>query len=239
MLVFLYNKFKIYAIELLFFQNNLQLTKNLLTALPKTCKHFVLISTVAVYGKETGTDIQEDAPLAGATPYALSKIQTEQAVLTYCNQHNIPCLILRLPLVVGKNAPGNLGKMQKAIQRGRYVRIGAANAQKSMVLATDVANLLANCWDKSGIYTLTDGQHPTFFQLEELLADQCKKPIMIRLPLWLARLLAQLGDLTKGKFPFTTATYQKITQPLVFDDSKARNELGWQPHAVIENPELW
>lgn len=222
-----------------FFQNNFQLTKNLLAAIPKTCGHFVLISTVAVYGKETGTGITEETHLAGTTPYALSKIQTEQAVLDYCAQHNLPCLILRLPLVVGKNAPGNLGKMQKAMEKGRYVRLGAADARKSMVLATDVATLLANSFGKTGTYNLTDGQHPTFFQLEELLSSQYQKPIRAQLPLWVARLLAIFGDFTKGKFPFTTATYQKITLPLVFDDTKARKELGWEPHGVIAHPELW
>jgi nucleoside-diphosphate-sugar epimerase len=62
----------------LFFDVNLQGTKNLCTALEKAGvpKSFIFISTVAVYGCDYGENITEDYPLNGDTPYALSKIHS-------------------------------------------------------------------------------------------------------------------------------------------------------------------
>ena len=60
----------------LFFDVNLQGTKNLCTALENSGipKAFIFISTVAVYGCDSGENITEEHPLNGTTPYALSKI---------------------------------------------------------------------------------------------------------------------------------------------------------------------
>ena len=60
----------------LFFDVNLQGTKNLCTALERSGipKAFIFISTVAVYGCDSGENITEEHPLNGTTPYALSKI---------------------------------------------------------------------------------------------------------------------------------------------------------------------
>jgi dTDP-4-dehydrorhamnose reductase len=45
------------------------------SSLPKS---FIFISTIAVYGCETGEEITKEHPLNGDSPYALSKIQAEQ-----------------------------------------------------------------------------------------------------------------------------------------------------------------
>src|SRR5665648_314148 len=61
-----------------FYQVNLEGTKNLLKGLEQTDKlpkAIVFISTVAVYGVESGTNITEEYPILGNSPYALSKIQ--------------------------------------------------------------------------------------------------------------------------------------------------------------------
>ena len=61
--------------EQAFFQTNEQGTKNLLQGLEKAPPQtLVLISTVAVYGREEGNLLKEDTPLEGTTPYAVSKI---------------------------------------------------------------------------------------------------------------------------------------------------------------------
>lgn len=45
-------------------------------------------------------------------------------------QHNVVCTILRLPLLVGTNPPGNLGAMIKGIARGYYFNIGGGKSKK-------------------------------------------------------------------------------------------------------------
>ena len=64
----------------LFFDVNLQGTKNLCTALERTGipKAFIFVSTVAVYGCDFGENITEEHPLNGKTPYAMSKRLAEE-----------------------------------------------------------------------------------------------------------------------------------------------------------------
>jgi nucleoside-diphosphate-sugar epimerase len=128
--------------------------------------------------------------------------------------------------------------MIDGMRSGRYVRIARGQAQKSMVLGADVA-LLIERWATqselpSGIYNLTDGYHPTFFELEEALRVQLGKPPLRTIPTWLAKTLGRVGDLLPF-FPVNSATIQKITCTFTFSDQKAVAELGWSPRPVLDH----
>lgn len=223
-----------------FFQVNRDGTRRLLQALELLKNRpdaFVLISTVAVYGCETGEKISEEVALSGKTPYAESKIQAEEVVQTWCAQQGVRCCILRLPLVVGAEAPGNLGKMEQAIRRGRYVHIGAGSARRSMVRADDVARIIPKAAQTGGIYNLTDGIHPSVRELGDALARQIGPRRIPTVPIGFARILARLGDGINGmigrKFPFDSIALEKMTGSLTFSDQLAREKLGWQPRSVL------
>ncbi|MGA0560268.1 NAD-dependent epimerase/dehydratase family protein [Larkinella sp. VNQ87] len=200
-------------------------------------KAFVLISTVAVYGCEAGFSITEDISLMGKTPYAESKIQAEQFVLNWCQQRGVRYLILRLPLIVGDAAPGNLGKLVETIRRGRYVRIGSGAARRSMVLAEDVAQLIPKAVTVGGIYNLTDGVHPSVQELEEAIARQAGRRLSWSVPYGVARVTAWAGDginrVVGRRFPLDSIALTKITSSLTFSDERARQQLGWKPKPVI------
>jgi nucleoside-diphosphate-sugar epimerase len=197
-------------------------------------KLLIYISTINVYctSKEQ-LNITENVDLDPQTPSAISKMQAEKYLLEWGHRNKINILILRLPLVVGSNPPGNLGKMIKMIKFGTYFSIGGGRARKSMVLAEDVAKLIAECPDVSGIYNLTDGYHPSFAELESMICEQLKKPNPFNMPLGFAKILGKIGDLIP-LFPVNTDTINKITQDLTFSDLKARHELGWNPSRVID-----
>lgn len=189
---------------------------------------FVFISTIAVYGLDEGINITEDTPLNGNTPYALSKIAAEQAIQEWGAAHNVPVLILRLPLIGGPNPPGNLGLMERAMRRGRYVQIIGNTAQKSVVSAQDVARWLPGVLGQSGIYHLTDGIHPTFERIEQWMLNHTKGKVAVKLPSVLLRIAAGIGDILPF-FPLNTLKYRKLTASLTFSDEKARRNLGWAP----------
>jgi len=214
-----------------FYNVNFRGTQHLLMGITKLPKSLIFISSVSVYGLEQGEMINEDAPLMGSTPYAKSKIAAEQLVLEWGERNNVPVLVLRLPLIVGKNAPGNLGAIIRAIQRGYYRRIGQGNARKSMVLAQDLASFLPTWTKKSGIFNLTDGVHPAISQLDDYLAQFFGKKVK-SLPIGLLRFLAKLGD-SLSFFPFNSSRLSKLELSLTFSDFKAQRELGWNPRPVI------
>ena len=199
-------------------------------ALPGT---FVFISSVSVYGRETGEEIAEDHPLVGTSPYAVSKIRAEAHVMDWSARNNVPAVILRLPLIVGDGAPGNLGAMVRHIRRGTYLRIGDGKARRSMVLAKDIASLIPALFRKSGIYNLTDGQHPSVMELDTVIAKAMGKRIRMLHP-WLARTMARVGDHIP-RSPFNSYRLSKLSHTLTFSDERAREELGWSPGRVLDD----
>lgn len=220
-----------------FFEVNLEASKNLVAALARlknTPQQFVFISSVAVYGIESGELIDEDHALNGNTPYAKSKIEAERFLSDWCRQNNVKLTILRLPLVVGANPPGNLGAMINLIKRGFYVGIGNGDARRSMVLGEDVGRFLPSVANSGGIYNLTDGVHPTIAQFEEQLARKFNKPKVFRIPTYLIKIAARAGDFLGRKFPLNTNRYEKLTSSLTFSDQKARAS-GWNGRSVLEN----
>ncbi len=224
-------------VEIDFNKTNYEGTVNLLAALDQTpsVKKFVFISTVAVYGKEKGVMITEDCDLAGKTPYAKSKILAERALEKWAKNRDVKLSILRLPLIVGSNPPGNLGALVRYMKRKIYLGIGAGSAQKSVVLAEDVASFVPSIWDLGGTYNLTDGSHPAMCELEAAIAMQLGVSEPVRVPDALIRAAALVGDMFGPWAPINTDKYQKLTSTLTFSDEKARKEVGWNPRVVIEN----
>lgn len=223
-----------------FYQVNLVGTQNLLKGLD-ACEYppkaIVFISTVAVYGIEEGEMISELTTPKPETPYGKSKHEAEIILQNWCNNHKVNLVILRLPLIAGGvNPPGNLGAMIQAIKQGYYFRVGKGLSKKSMVLATDVANLIPNISDFSGVYNLTDGNHPSLSELDSYISEKLGKKVK-SLPLGLLNFICKIGDCWSF-FPINSYRLSKLNTSLTFDDSKAKKTLGWSPHPVIGNLDL-
>lgn len=220
----------------MFFKVNVDGTKNLLKALASCTelKTFIFISSVAVYGKTSGTNIKEDEPLLAKDAYGESKILAEEIIKAWCTSRKVNYYILRLPLIAGSDAPGNLGAMVKGIKTGRYLSIGNANAKKSIVLAKDVASFVSSIQGPSGVYNLTDGYHPTFKELEQKIAGSMHKGTPKKIPILIAKFLGFAGDILGKRFPINSDRLNKITSTLTFDDTKARTALNWSSKKVLE-----
>jgi GlcNAc-P-P-Und epimerase len=218
-----------------FFKINFKGTVNLCNSLLKSkgqIKNFILISTVSVYGKETGQDITEDTPLNGKTPYALSKIKAENYLQSWAEENGINTIILRLPLILGPNPPGNLGKMIEAIAKRRFFLIGKGEARKSIICADDLTPLILKNIDKTGIYNLTDGIHPSFANIVSTISEGGNYKRVVSLPLWFANIIAHISKILPS-LPFNRGTLNKMTLDLTFQDKKARSELGWSPTPAL------
>jgi nucleoside-diphosphate-sugar epimerase len=141
--------------------------------------------------------------------------------------------ILRLPLLVGKGAPGNLGDMIRLIRKGWYVGTGRGEARKSMVLAEDIARFIPQVAALGGIYNLTDGYHPSVGEVEHALATALGRRRVIRLPYRVLLVVAKLGDVLGSWFPLNTSRLKKLDSFLTFSDEKARQTAGWNPRSVL------
>lgn len=223
-----------------FFDINFQGTQNLCKGLEKSGvpKNFIFISTVAVYGVESGESFSEKTPLQGKTPYAESKRMAEEYLSGWCQENNVNLSILRPSLIAGINPTGNLGTMIKGIESGKYLRIGKGNTKKSVLMAIDIANLVPLLEGKEGIYNICDEYHPSFAELEDLIALQLGKHPVRHIPYGLAKIIAFIGNFLGNKAPINMSKLNKITQPLTFSNHKAMEELNWKPLDVLSHFEI-
>jgi len=226
----------------LFTTVNVEGTRDLLDGLSRCAERprtFLLVSTVAVYGVEEGELLDETTPRHAKDPYGLSKRQAEDLVLEWGERFRVRTAIVRLPLVWGPGAPGNLNRMVRAIAAGRYLSVGRPEVRRSVVRLADVVEALPRVEEAGGIFHLTDGYHPRLAELEAALAAALGRRRPWRLPPLLARAAAGLGDglgtLTRRRMPFDRAALSKMASTLTFSDDKARRTLGWAPTRVLDH----
>ena len=220
-----------------FYDVNYEGTRNLCAALERVGvpKALIFISTVAVYGCESGELITEEYPLNGDTPYAKSKIMAEEFLTRWCNEHRVVLSILRPSLLAGKNAPGNLGTMVNGIKKGFYLNIAGGKVRKSILMAEDIARMIPLLIEKGGVYNVCDTNQPTFGEISASVAKQLGKRKPISIPYWMAWCMAKVGDFLGSKSPINSYKLSKMTESLTFSNEKARRELGWEPLDVLEN----
>lgn len=220
-----------------FFDVNLQGTKNLCAALEKSGvpQSFIFVSTVAVYGCDYGDNITEEHPLNGEIPYAVSKRLAEEFLQDWCTEHGVILGIIRPSLIAGPNPPGNLGAMIKGIQSGKYLSIAGGKARKSVLMVQDIAKLIPLLAKKGGVYNVCDSSQPTFRELEAIICKQSGKSLPLSIPYWLAKGMALVGDCLGKKAPINSLKLRKITESLTFSNEKAVRELGWKPTSVLEH----
>ncbi len=216
---------------------NVNATLNLLKGLEcdKVPTSFVFISSVSVYGLSEGDMIKETEPLNAKDNYGMSKIMAEKYIYEWCEKMGVFCTILRLPLVAGKNPPGNLGAMMNAIRKGFYFNVGSGVAKKSMVLADDIAEVILRSAKVGGIYNLTDGYHPSYKEISKAIAKHFGRKHVFNMPRSIAYLIAKFGDLLGDGFPLNSTKLEKLIKNLTFDDSKAKSAFGWNPRRVLES----
>jgi nucleoside-diphosphate-sugar epimerase len=177
--------------------------------------------------------------MCASDAYGRSKAAAEAALEDW-NAPGVVKAIVRLPLVVGKDAPGNFGRMVAAIRRGRYVNIAGGHARRSFVWIDDVARFIQRLASdgKGGTYNLTDGADATFADLSEALCRLLGRKRPLSLPFSVARQLALAGDalgrVTGRRVPFDSNVLRKMTSELTFSCNKAVRDLEWNPTPVLD-----
>lgn len=100
-------------------------------------RYFVLISSVSVYGPFTRGVYDESAPCRPEGPYARSKYEAERRAIEIAKQSGMALTILRLATLYGEGDPGNMARLMKAIDRGRFVWVGNGLNRKSLLYKGD------------------------------------------------------------------------------------------------------
>ncbi len=102
---------------LLYYQNNLQSTLNLLDAMIAfSCNRIVFSSSATVYGRPETVPIREDFPLSATNPYGQTKLMIEQILRDTAHANpQLSVSILRYFNPIGAHESGLIGEDPKGI----------------------------------------------------------------------------------------------------------------------------
>jgi len=199
-------------------------------------RHFVLISSVSIYGSSTKSAYDEQVPCRPETPYAESKYEAEQRAIEIAERSGMALTVLRLATIYGEGDPGNVVRLIRAIDKGRFLWIGNGANRKSLIHRDDAARacLRAILHPCSGIeiYNVA-AQSYTMREVVEGLAAALK----LTLPHWsiptpLARRSAEILSRLAGRrsrFGDLQMTLEKWLAEDVYDTTKFQQAFDFQP----------
>jgi nucleoside-diphosphate-sugar epimerase len=197
------------------------------------CKRFIFISSIGVNGAMTfiGKTFSENDPPSPHNAYAISKWEAEQALLNLAFETGLEVTIIRPPLVYGNNAPGNFGKLSRAVQKGWPLPLGAVHNQRSLIALDNLVDFIITCMNHPNAanqtFLVSDGQDLSTTELLKGMAKAAGVPSrLLPIPVWALQTAASV--LGKGD------VIQRLCGNLQVDISKARNLLGWTPPISVE-----
>ena len=212
---------------------NLYGTVNLANAAAKAgVKRFVYVSSIKVNGESTTIKkfIETDTPNP-LNPYAISKWEAEKALRKIEQETGMEVVILRPPLIYGPGVKANFASLLKLVDKGFPLPLLAISNRRSLIFLDNFVDAIIICVTHQNAagktYLVSDGEDLSTVQLVRKIAVSLnRRSNVFYFPLIVIRLFAKLI----GK----TSSFNRLTDSLVIDSSKIRNELDWQPPFSID-----
>jgi nucleoside-diphosphate-sugar epimerase len=212
---------------------NVAATERLLSAaIGCSVRRFVFVSSIGVLGNDSGqrafTAADSPNPIE---PYARSKWEAEQRVMTLTAGTATQPVIIRPPLVYGPGVKGNFLRLLKLVDSRVPLPFAGLTAQRSFIGIDNLCGLLAACVDHPAAAGRTllagDGEDVTLPALLESIGRGLRRPArLFHAPWGLVESLARLAG--RG------ADLARLSGSLRVDDSVTRHALGWQPGLPFE-----
>lgn len=189
-------------------------------------QRIVFVSSIGVLGQTTtpGERFSEASSPAPQTVYALSKHEAELALSTFCRASKMEFVIVRPPLVYGRNAKGNFGKLVDLVASGWPLPFGSICNRRSMISLSNLAELLIECSTNPAAANQTfvvaePGAVSTAEIVCAIAAGLNRKPRLMHFP---PKALGW-GLRAAGR----SAMADGLVESLEIDGSKASAKLGW------------
>ncbi|MCZ4316329.1 NAD-dependent epimerase/dehydratase family protein [Comamonadaceae bacterium G21597-S1] len=195
-------------------------------------RRFVFLSTIGVHGSDShaGAFRHDDTPRP-QSPYALSKLEAEQALDALAGRSAMQTIHVRPPLVYGRDAPGNFALLRRAVASGLPLPLGALHHARSFVSLENLVDLLAHLvvWPghASGAYLVSDGKDLSTADFIRAIAHAMgKRTLLLPVPMpALSALAALLGR---------SDQIRKMAVPLTLDTAHIRSTLAWSPRWTVQ-----
>ncbi|MHA2246416.1 MAG: NAD-dependent epimerase/dehydratase family protein [Candidatus Hodarchaeales archaeon] len=224
---------------------NTQGTKNIIDIMTKSSSTAFLIhiSSSGVYPRRGSTHITEDFPYGPQGNYQKSKVAAERYIKVAMKKGLIEATIIRPPNVMGPGDFTQMAKICRAIKDRKFPIIREGKALLTWVAAEDLAKAVVLVLKQrkkaiGHIYNVKSFEI-TVKELYDQIAAKLKVANPPKTyPYSLAYLAGVIGEIL-GKIkrkPSTLNRYRviKFSSDRLFDDSRIRSDLGYQPKASAE-----
>ena len=209
---------------------DLTITNNLINSInPSSIKYGIIyISSVSVYGIESGVNISEDEKVNPKSSYAKAKYLNELSIKKWSINNNKFYYLLRLPLVYGKNPKGNLKDVAIAIKKNLFFKIKHNDSLKSTLFINDLNEHIVKIIKSknSGVYNLVS-KNLKFNSIINMIERDINKKSFFLPKKFIFIVFSLLGFIPVLKRKFNIHVYNKMTSSLTFDNSKSINKLKW------------
>ncbi len=213
---------------------NVDGTLNLARQAKTTVKRFIFLSSVKVNGEETfNSDFFADDPPNPVDPYAKSKKQAEDGLRKIAKSSEMEVVIIRPPLVYGKNPKGNLEKLAKYLDtKIPIIPFGLVTFNsRSLLYIGNLVDFIHICIVHKAAgnetFLISDDCDLNTASIISLICEAIKvKPILLPVPIFLLRLLFKItGRKNYGS---------RLIGNLCVDVSKNKELLGWSPKYKVK-----
>jgi nucleoside-diphosphate-sugar epimerase len=211
---------------------NVCATENVIrAAIREGVRHVVLVSSVSVYGPHAVTICKEEHLCCPQEPYSQSKYEAEQRAVTLAQEFGLKLTILRLATVYGEEDPGNVARLIRVIDRGRFAWVGTGTNLKSLIHRDDVARacitVLRQPLAGVNVFNLSGPPCPMRQIVDTLAAALDRRLPRWHIPASLALGLARLAGALGGKNSFLLRPYAALRKWLAEDayDSARFNQM--------------
>lgn len=195
-------------------------------AISSNVRRFLFVSSIKVNGEGIDRPYRESDPPAPVDPYGITKAEAENLVNFYRKKANIETTILRPPLVYGKGVKANFLQLLKMIEKGIPMPFASIDSQRSFIYLENLVHAIDTCLShRSAIgktFLVCDDETMTVPDLIGRLSRAMgKQARLFAVPKGLLSLLERM--------PGAGSSISKVNRALVVDNSKIREELGWNP----------
>lgn len=212
-------------------------TKNLAEqAVVAGVKRFIFLSSVKVNGESTNnfddTKIfrSDDKPNP-LDNYAVSKFEAENALWEIASKTNLEVVIVRLPLVYGKNAQGNLRRLIKLINSKIPLPFADIKNKRSLIGIDNLVDVLVRCIDHPNAagktFLVSDGEDLSISELIKIIASGMNRSVKL---FWLPIALLKFF----GFILMRQSQIDRLIGSLQIDNSYVRETLNWTPPVSVE-----
>lgn len=215
-------------------------TANMATAAAEAgVEHFILISSVSVYGPHTNGVYNENYPCKPVGAYAISKHNAELRAIEIAQESGMALTIFRLATLYGEGDPGNVSRLVRSIDKGRFLWIGDGSNRKSLLYKGDAARACAVVLDRpaSGV-NIYNVSAPTC-TMREIVDGMAgalgKRPFPLQFPAAVALFLSR----SLSCIPISSASglYKTVKKWLaedVYDTSRFEEAYGFKTKTSLK-----